>query len=94
MEGAQEDSQSGSAHGHFSRTGGCNGTAWAENEIPGWPLEWYGTVTQVIDGGLEMMMDEGPGGGHYENMLGDYTDVGCGISVTQGGDVWSVQDFR
>ena len=94
MEGAQEDSQSGSAHGHFSRTGGCNGTCWAENEIPGWPQEWYGSITQIIDEGLQMMMDEGPGGGHYENMLGDYSEVGCGIHVTAGGDVWSVQDFR
>lgn len=94
MEGAEQDSQTGQAHGHFSATGGCNGTAWAENEIPGWPLEWYGTITAVIDGGLEMMMDEGPGGGHYENMLGDYSEVGCGIFVTQGGEVWSIQDFR
>lgn len=94
MEGAQEDSQSGMAHGHFSNTGGCNGTCWAENEIPGWPLDGYGSLTQIIDEGLQMMMDEGPGGGHYENMMGDYTEVGCGIFVTGGNEVWSVQDFR
>lgn len=91
-EGAQEDSQSGMAHGHFSNTGGCNGTCWAENEIPGWPLQ--GSLTQIIDDGLQMMMDEGPGGGHYENMMGDYTEVGCGLFVTGNDEVWGVQDFR
>jgi hypothetical protein len=92
-QGAQADSQSGWPHGHFSQTNGCNGVAWAENEIPGWPGGPSG-VMQVIDEGLQMMWEEGPGGGHYENMSGDSTQVGCGVFVTGSGDVWVVQDFK
>jgi hypothetical protein len=41
------------------------------------------------------MWDEGPGGGHYENMKStDSTRVACGFYITPGGDVWSVQNFQ
>jgi uncharacterized protein YkwD len=92
--GAQSDSASGSPHGHFIATQG-GGVAWAENEIPGWDMSYGGgSVSGVIDGGLQMMWDEGPGGGHYENMnSGSYTQVGCGIYVTPANEVWVVQDF-
>lgn len=92
--GAEEDSQTNTAHGHFSRTGGCDYVAQAENEIPGWPLGQYGSVREVIVQGLAMMWDEGPGGGHYENMLADHSTVGCGIYVTSDDRVWCVQDFK
>ncbi|MBI5479427.1 MAG: hypothetical protein HY906_11250 [Deltaproteobacteria bacterium] len=59
-EGAQYDSQHGSAHGHFMATQG-GGVAWAENEIPGWDMSFgNGSVMGVIDEGLQMMWDEGP----------------------------------
>jgi hypothetical protein len=93
-EGARSDSQTGFAHGHFSATGG-GGVAYAENEIPGWDLSFGGgTVRGVIEEGTQMMWEEGPGGGHYENIVGDYSHVGCGIHVTAGDSVWVVQDFR
>ncbi len=87
---AMADSQSGIPHGNFSFGGG--GGASAENEIPGWPNE--GGVREVIRGGLQMMWEEGPGGGHYENMAGDYREAGCGIAITRGNEVWSAQRFR
>ena len=93
-EGAKEDSVSGSPHGHFMSTSG-GGVAWAENEIPGWPADGSGGVRGVIDDGLKMMWDEGPGGGHHDNMAsGEYTEAGCGLFVTADKQVWVVQDFH
>jgi len=92
-EGAQYDSAHGSAHGHFMATNG-GGVAWAENEIPGWDTSFgNGSVLGVVDEGLQMMWEEGPGGGHHDNMNGSYTEVGCGIFVTGSNEVWVVQDF-
>ena len=70
-------------------------SAMAENAIPGWPGSDYGGVPGVVTGGLKMMWDEGPGGGHYESMASrQYTKIGCGITVTSRGDVWVVQNFK
>jgi hypothetical protein len=93
--GAQDDSQTGTAHGHFTSTNGGNGVAFAENELPGWPLSQYGSVSSVIDQGMQAMWNEGPGGGHYENMTStQYTQAGCGIFVASDGSVWITTDFR
>jgi uncharacterized protein YkwD len=93
--GAEDDSQTGEAHGHFIGTNGGNGVAYAENEIPGWPEDQYGSITAVIDQGMQMMWAEGPGGGHYDNMAStQYTQAGCGIYVTSDGSVWITTDFR
>ena len=89
-EGAEEDTRTGWPHGHFSSNTGSG--AWAENEIPSWPGD-EGSVRDVIDEGTEMMWNEGPGGGHYENIIGDFTGVACGIYFG-GGVVTIVQDFR
>ena len=92
--GAAEDDAKKSAHYHFIQNE--NGTAYAENEIPGW-LGW--TLSQnkdvhgVMQAGLALMWAEGPGGGHYDNMTGDYTKIGCGIAVN-GDQVTVVQDFK
>jgi uncharacterized protein YkwD len=92
--GAQSDSQSGQAHGHF-KTQGSPLVAFAENEIPGWPLGQYGSVSKIIDEGMQMMFNEGPGGGHYDNMTSThYTQAGCGIFVTSSNAVWVTTDFR
>ena len=94
MAGAQSDAATGQAHGHFKATSGCNYTANAENEIPGWTLG-SGTVLDIIDSGTAMMMAEGPSGGHYENILrADATQVGCGVFVRSDNLVWVVQDFK
>lgn len=93
-EGAEIDGETGLAHGHFQNTSGCGFVADSENEIPGWSLASYGSVMNVIDSGTAMMMAEGPGGGHYEILLGSHTAVGCGIHITGDNLVWVVQDFR
>lgn len=93
-EGAEYDAFHGTPHGHFRSTGGCGGVAWAENELPGWPLGSYGSIRTIIEEGTAMMWAEGPGGGHYENIIGPYTSVGCGIYITSANNVWVVQDFR
>ena len=87
--GAREDGLAHVAHQHFRSTNG-GGVATAENLI-GW---WTGrSVHQVIHDGLAMMWNEGPGGGHYENMRGRYTQLGCGVFVN-GAEITVVQDFR
>jgi uncharacterized protein YkwD len=79
---------------HFGRsTNFGNGLALAENEIPRWPLDSYDSVSEIIETGLAEMWKEGPGGGHYQNIVGEYTRVGCGIYVA-GNEVTVVQAFR
>ncbi len=89
-EGARQDAASRSPHGHFSSENG-GGIAWAENEIPWWD-GGPGDVMRVVREGLEAMWSEGPGGGHYENMKGDYGLLGCGIHAGNG-EITVVQDF-
>src|SRR5690606_31253499 len=90
-EGARIDHESGQPHKHFSDTGG-GGIAFAENEIPNWNVSQLGSVEEVIRAGLAQMWAEGPGGGHHDNMAGDYGTLGCGIHLA-GGGVTVVQDF-
>lgn len=92
-EGAREDHQSQTPHGHFQRTGG-GGIAFAENACPGW-LGWYveGDVRSTLAGCLAAFYSEGPGGGHYENMIGPYGTVGCGWYIDAQGSITIVQDF-
>jgi hypothetical protein len=83
---ARSDGLSRTAHGAF---GMCDETA--QNECPGWP----GTITQALTSCLAAMWEEGPGGGHYDNMTTTWrTDVACGFYQTAGGRWWIVQDFR
>ncbi|MFI5298917.1 MAG: CAP domain-containing protein [Polyangiales bacterium] len=83
---ALSDSKSHEAHGAF---GHCD--EMAQNECPGWP----GPPGTMIGDCLKMMWGEGPGGGHYENMISPrYTEVSCGFATLADGSVWSVQDFR
>jgi hypothetical protein len=93
VEAARVDGEHHEAHRYFRATNGGNGTAMAENEIPWWTLSRYGSVRTVIREGLAMMWAEGPGGGHYENMVADYRAVSCGISIANG-EVTVTQDFR
>ena len=90
-DGAEIDHQSGEAHKHFIDTQG-GGIAGAENEIPAWSVSQWGSVHDVIREGLELMWNEGPGGGHHDNMAGGYQRLGCGI-YRSGDAVTVVQDF-
>jgi hypothetical protein len=82
---ALSDSKTGKAHGAFTQCG-----EHAQDECPGWP----GPADAMIPKCLAAMWAEGPGGGHYENMRGKYTQVACGFATLPNGSVWAVQDFR
>jgi len=56
----------------------------AENELPWWPLNWFGTVRELIRAGFAAFWDEGPSGGHYRNLMGPYREIGCGIHEESG----------
>jgi hypothetical protein len=83
---AGRDAQADDAHSAF---GDCGENA--QNECP----DWRGPEEEMIRGCLERMWDEGPGGGHFDNMASDrYDSVACGFFTTDSGRVWSVQNFR
>jgi len=92
-EGAQVDFAS-SPHDHFSTTSG-GGIAFAENECPqqgNWRVPPGVDVTDVVRECIKAFYDEGPGGGHFENMMGPYATIGCGL-YESGGRITIVQDF-
>ena len=89
---APHDTNARKAHHYFRKTSG-GGVAFAENQIPGWPLPRFGSVREIIRSGLAMMWAEGRGGGHYDNLAGRYTQVGCGVFV-HSDHVTVVQAFR
>jgi uncharacterized protein YkwD len=87
------------AHRYFMQAGnsgalwssGFCGTA-AENEAPGWPVN--GDEDATIDAILQAMMDEGPGGGHHDNILdARSTRVGIGLVVDGQQRLWLANDF-
>ena len=87
---AKKDSQTGQAHSAF---GDCvnqvkGWTGAAQNECPGW-----GSVADTLAGCIDAMWAEGPGGGHYDNMVGGSDFMACGFYTTPAGKVWMVQDF-
>ena len=92
-EAARVDTEVGVPHTHFRQTNGGNGIAMAENTIPWWKVKSHGSVRNVIREGLAQMWAQGPGGAHYENMRGRYSEVGCGVFVSNG-EVTISQDFR
>lgn len=76
----------GRAHGAFGQCGEL-----AQNECPG----WAGPPADMIGDCLQLMWDEGPGGGHYDNMASEgYSEAACGFYQLSDGDVWAVQNFR
>ena len=89
--GAQHDFGT-APHDHFSTTSG-GGIAFAENECPqqgNWTIS--GDLSMTVAACVKAFFDEGPGGGHYENMMGAYATLGCGIYV-QGDQLTIVQDY-
>ena len=83
----------GTPHDHFRSTSG-GGIAFAENECPKWNLQQQGggDLDQLVAACIAAFFSEGPGGGHYENMLGNYGSLGCGI-YQSGTSVTIIQDF-
>ncbi len=90
---AHVDGEAHQAHTYFLQTNGGNGTAKAENVIPWWKASQYGSVHAIIQNGLATMWAEGPGGAHYENIKGAFTEMGCGVFVSND-EVTVSQDFR
>jgi len=92
-EAARIDGEAHEIHRYFRDTNGGSGTVRAENEIPWWNLNNWGSVRAVVQQGLAQEWAEGPGGSHYENIRGTYNEVACGISINDG-EVTVTQDFH
>jgi len=90
---ARNDGLAHVAHQYARQTNLGNGTSRAENAILWWSLRYYGSVQQVVKLGLADMWQQGDGGAHYRNLVGDYAEAGCGIFVN-GDEVTVVQAFR
>jgi hypothetical protein len=90
---AQTDGLARTPHQHSNATNRGNGLVTAENELLYWNLSHYKTVHNIVVQGLAQMWGQGVGGPHYENMAGNYSQIGCGVFV-QGDDVSVVQAFR
>jgi len=89
----------GMAHGYFIAQG-KSGALWdqgfcssaAENQAPGWPVN--NDMDGTIDAILQAMMDEGPGGGHHDNILDSKSvRVGVGLVVDSQQQLWFSNDF-
>jgi uncharacterized protein YkwD len=90
---ARTDGLAHVAHQHARATNLGNGTSRAENAILWWSLRYYGSVAQIVRLGLADMWKQGEGGTHYKNLVGNFTETGCGIFVN-GDEVTVVQAFR
>jgi uncharacterized protein YkwD len=100
-QGSQELLSNHIPHDHFRNasdagtlftTDGFSGYA-AENQGDpnGWPP---GTIEAQIDQILAAMWAEGPGGGHYENMIrASLRRVGIGLVLASNGELYFTNDF-
>ena len=85
---------SNSPHAHFMATNG-GGIAFAENECPvqgNWMIQPGQSLNTVVAACVQAFYNGGPGEGHYENMMGSYGSLGCGI-YQMGTGITIVQDF-
>jgi uncharacterized protein YkwD len=89
--GAQADQASGTPHGHFLSAANT-GNASAENEILR-QSKSLGTFQQVMLLGVQSFVAEGVNGTHYRNLLGNYSQLGCG-GVISGSQITVVWDFQ
>lgn len=91
-EGAQYDFTR-NPHDHFRTQSGNALVAFAENECPHWDLSFGGgDEVMLVSKCIDAFWSEGPGGGHYDNMVGPYATLGCGI-YHSGTDYTIVQDY-
>jgi uncharacterized protein YkwD len=98
-QGSQDLAAGGMAHAHFQaassdgsiwKSGFCNGAG--ENQAPGWPIT-NGNQKATIDAVMKAMMDEGPGGGHHDNIVNPaFRLVGIGL-VVQNNQLYFTNDF-
>jgi hypothetical protein len=88
---AQHDWIAQVPHQYFIQTNG-GGLALAENEFFTSPTH-YGSVSAAIDFGIQLFWEEGPSGGHYQNLVGPYSQAGCGAFI-DGSNMAVATDFR
>lgn len=95
-QGSVELKENHQPHGHFQRAkvfdeGFEGGAAENQGDSRGWPIE--GGINATIDAILQAMIDEGPGGGHHDNMLNPkYKRVGVGL-IVDGDKLYFTNDF-
>ena len=96
QQGSLELRQNHIPHGHFRRrdvfeAGFTGGAAENQSDPNGWPIR--GGLNATIDAILQAMIDEGPGGGHHDNMLNpQFRRVGIGL-VMDGNELYLTNDF-
>jgi hypothetical protein len=93
-QGALISHEGGAPHQHFLQTQG-GGVAFAENEFPRASIASFGNgdLSELVRFWIRVTYEEGPGGGHYENLLHPSARrLGCGIHVRDG-DATIIQDF-
>jgi uncharacterized protein YkwD len=103
LQGSREWKAGGPAHGHiahaskedFERAGFTKGY-WAENQ--GWSsraaADPIANEEKLIAGLLQDMMNEGPGGGHHDNILAKGARrLGVGIVMDADGAITLTNDF-
>lgn len=95
-QGSLELKQNHQAHGHFRNadvwaSGFAGGAAENQGDPNGWPIR--GGLNATIDAILQAMINEGPGGGHHDNMLNPkFRRVGIGL-VVDGNKLYLTNDF-
>ncbi len=101
LEGSRELSKSHVAHAHFAREeskSSAFGPRSAENQgdpsgVPPMAKDVTESGKKQIDLLLKLMFDEGPGGGHHDNMLNPkYRRVGVGL-YDDGDRMYLTNDF-
>jgi hypothetical protein len=90
MNAAKQDYLARVPHQHFLQTSG-EGYALAENEF-GTSVSHYGSVRGALDFGIKAFWAEGPGGGHYQNIVQN-SRAGCGYYL-DGDTIYVAADFR
>ena len=96
QKGSLELKQNHQPHGHFQRvdvfeSGFSGGAAENQGDPNGWPIR--GGLNATIDAILQAMINEGPGGGHHDNMLNPkFRRVGIGL-VVDGDKLYLTNDF-
>ncbi len=103
LEGSRESKAGGPAHGHIAHASkaeldqaGFTKGFWAENQ--GWSSRAAADPTaneeKLIAGLLQGMMNEGPGGGHHDNILSKGARrLGVGIIMDADGGITMTNDF-
>jgi hypothetical protein len=92
-EGAKSDGIANLPHHHVATNPLPGNGQGGENEVLRWPYNLRPTVQGIVARAIAPFYGEGPGGGHYENIVGPFTQLGCRIYVDTNG-MTVIQDFR